>query len=175
MMIVMGDGVDIVNLYLSVFRVRRRLFAARPRWADTPAPGVFRQRVDQLLGFRDAPTGRRQEEVRGQPHPVPDRPGGVACSPGQVQEAAPRGQPRLSPFSAVIRREPRASPMAPFRNPGSPQEFEPTEASTPGSGPESPTDMFGDSQDDLSLLPDGLSLDSAPDDPYGPVYEGELV
>ena len=67
---------------------------------------------------------------------------------------------------------------SPFRNPASPQEFDPPEASTPGSGPGSPEDMFQDSVEEGSLYPDDLSslfLDTAPGGQYGPGYEGELM
>ena len=70
--------------------------------------------------------------------------------------------------------------MAPYRVPGSPGEFEPGDSSTPGSAPgsHSPLDMFQDSVEESTLLPDGLSslsMDTAPGDQYGPGYEGELM
>ena len=70
--------------------------------------------------------------------------------------------------------------MAPYRVPGSPGEFAPGDSSTPGSAPgsHSPLDMFQDSVEESTLLPDGLSslsMDTAPGDQYGPGYEGELM
>ena len=180
----MGDGVDIENfIYLSVFRVRRRLFAARPRWADTPAPGVFRQRVDQLLGFRDDPSLRRQAEIRGQPQgsrQLRGHQGGPPCTTPEVPASPSRGQLSSSASSISTRSEEGEGAMAPYRVPGSPGEFEPGDSSTPGSAPgsHSPLDMFQDSVEESTLLPDGLSslsMDTAPGDQYGPGYEGELM
>ena len=67
--------------------------------------------------------------------------------------------------------------MAPFRVPGSPGEFEPGDSSTPGSAPgsHSTMDIFRDSIEESTLLPDGLSMDTAPGDRYGPGYEGEIL
>ena len=153
------------------------MFGARPRWTDTPFPGVFRERVDQLLGFRHDPNLRRQEEVRGRPcggYQLRRRPSTVT----DKVPSPPSGELLSSSASSPSAR-PEAG-MSPFRNPGSPGEFEPTDSSTPGSalGTHSPQDIFQDSVEEASLLPDGLSslsMDAAPGDQYGPVYDGELT
>ena len=148
--------------------------------------------MDQLLGFRHDPSLRRQEEVRGRPcggyllrtrqrrsAPVEDQVPSLASGERLSSSASAvlRAGRQASPPFAATGSGYQGSPMSPFRNPASPQEFNPPEVSTPGPGPDSPSDIFRDSVE-VSLPPDdlsSLSLDTAPGGQFGPGYEGELM